>query len=102
MFRITFDELPTGVTIRIEGRFAGHFAAETRQLIALRKLPDRFAVNLSDVTFVDAPGENALLWLNGIGAKFVANTAYSLYLCQRLNLPTWNGAVSTIPTLSSP
>jgi hypothetical protein len=87
MFRITFDERPTGVTIHIEGRFVGHFAEESRQSIALRNLPAGFVVDLSDVTFADSAGEEALRWLTDIGGRFVADSSYSLHLCERLQLP---------------
>lgn len=102
MFRISFEQGSTGLTMRIEGRLAGHFADEARQLVALRNQPARLVVDLSDVTFADAAGENALLWLSAIGGKFVANTLYSLHLCDRLHLPHSNGKARDIPTLSSP
>lgn len=102
MFRICFNDHPSGVILRIEGRFAGHFADEARQLIALRKLPAQFAVDLSDVTFVDSAGESALIWLTAIGGKFVADTAYSLHLCERLKLPQPNSTAHPFPTLSPP
>lgn len=102
MFRISFNDHPSGVTLRIEGRFTGHFADEARQLIALRKLPAQFAIDLSDVTFTDIEGESALLWLAAIGGKFVADTAYSLHLCERLNLPQSDAKAHPVPTLSPP
>ncbi len=86
MFRIDFDERPTGVTVRIEGRFIGPFANEARQLIALRNLPAGFFVDLSNITFVDSAGEDALAWLNTLGGTFLADSFYSLYLCKRLQL----------------
>ena len=86
MFRISFEERPTGVTMRIEGRFAGHFASEARQLVAVRNLPSHLVVDLSDVTFVDSAGEDALTWLKTIGVAFIADTSYSLHLCERLQL----------------
>ena len=86
MFRITFNEWLNGITMRIEGRFAGHFADEARQLIALRTLPAEFHVDVSDITFVDSAGEEALVWLNTLGGKFVADSSYSLHLCERLQL----------------
>jgi len=87
MFRLNLDELSSGVNIRIEGRLAGDFAEETRELIEMSKLPKEFVVNLSDVTFADSFGENVLRWLKEVGAKFVADTSYSLHLCERLDLP---------------
>ena len=98
MFRITFDERPYGIAMRIEGRFAGHFAEEARQLIALRTLPAEFHVDVSDVTFVDSAGEDALVWLNTLGGRFVANSSDSLHLCDRLQLAR-NGHFHTTQTV---
>jgi hypothetical protein len=44
-------------------------------------------VDLSEVTFADAAGEEALQWLRSVGAKFVAESSYALHLCERLHLP---------------
>jgi hypothetical protein len=87
MFRISVDEKPAGVTLRVEGRFVGHFAEEATHSIMRRNLPAELAVDLSEVTFADAAGEEALKWLCGVGAKFVAESSYALHLCERLHLP---------------
>jgi len=87
MFRIIFDEHSSTVIIRIAGRFVSHYAQETRELVALSKLPKEFVVDLSDVIFADSFGESVLRWLKEIGAKFVADSSYSLHLCERLDLP---------------
>ncbi len=87
MFRISFDEHLAGVTVRIEGRFAGHFAGEAKQSILCRTFPAELVVDLTEVTFADGAGEDALKWLSGVGAKFVAESSYALYLCERLRLP---------------
>ncbi len=87
MFRITFDDQPTGVTMRIEGRLVSHFAEEAKQSIVSRNLPTGLVVDISGVTFADSAGEEALGWLSTVGAKFVAESSYSLYMCERLHLP---------------
>jgi hypothetical protein len=86
MFRITFKERPTGVTMRVEGRLVADFAEHAKELIARRNLPAELVVDLSEVTFADSAGEDALSWLSGVGAKFAAESSYSLYLCERLHL----------------
>lgn len=87
MFRITLDENSRGVHMRVEGRLVSQFAEEAKQLIVRRNLPAQLLVDLSEVTFVDSAGEEALTWLSGVGAKFVADSSYSLHLCERLQLP---------------
>ncbi len=42
--------------------------------------------DLEEVYHVDPLGEETLLWLNRLGARFITNTAYGKYLCQRLHL----------------
>ncbi len=100
MVRITFDERPTGVTIRIMGRLVGHFAQESKQLILRRTFPADLIVDLSDITFADLDGEEALTWLGKLGAKFIAESSYSSDLCDRLHLrlsPAMTGDVSYQP-----
>ena len=86
MFRITFKERSTGVTMLVEGRLVADFADEARELVVRQNLPADLVVDLSEVTFADSAGEEALSWLSGVGAKFVAESSYSLYLCERLQL----------------
>jgi hypothetical protein len=43
-------------------------------------------MNLSELTFVDAIREEELSWLGRIGAKFIAENAYFLDVCERLHL----------------
>ena len=63
----------------------GQFAEEVKQLIVLHTA--EVVVDLSDVTFADAAGEEALRCLRSLGAKFVAEQTYALPLCERLDLP---------------
>jgi hypothetical protein len=55
-------------------------------------------VNLSDVSCVDATGESVLLWLNQIGAQFIAKNCYSLNVCERLHLRTVHKGVVLVQT----
>ncbi len=86
MFRMEFVELGPELTVRIEGRFVGHFAEEARLLIARQKLPAGLKVDISDLTYLDLHGEEALTWLAQIGARFIAESSYALYVCERLAL----------------
>ena len=90
MVRISFEDHLTGVMMRVQGRLVAQFAEEAKQSIIRRKLPAELVVDLSDVTFADSAGEEALRWLSGLGAKFVADGSYSLHLCERLQLPLAN------------
>ena len=92
MVRITFEEHLSGVIMRVQGRLVAQFAEEAKQSIVRRKLPAELVVDLSEVTFADSAGEDALRWLSGVGAKFVADGSYSLHLCERLHLPLANSS----------
>jgi ABC-type transporter Mla MlaB component len=87
MFRMEIVETSDGITMIIEGRLVSHFAETAKQLIARSKTPAKLRVDISEITYVDSAGETALTWMRLIGAKFVAETSYSLHRCARLHLP---------------
>lgn len=87
MLRMEFDETPGGITVRLQGRFVKEFAEHARTLIGNSSEPSRFVVDLSDVTYVDAVGEEVLIWLKEMGIRFSANCPYCLDVCDRLDLP---------------
>ncbi len=86
MFRMEFQEVGTSLTVRIEGRFGGHYAEESMALITRRKIPATLTVNITEMTFVDLIGEQALTWLSHLGARFIAERSYALDVCERLSL----------------
>ena len=87
MLRMEFFELPNCMKMRMEGRFVRDFAEHARMLIGDSKLPSKLIVDLSEVNFVDAVGEEVLLWFKEIGLTFIAESAYSRDVCERLHLP---------------
>ena len=96
MGRITFDERPMGVTMQVMGRLAGNFAEETKQLVLRRNFPADLVVDLSEVTFADGCGEEALTWLGRLGAKFIAESSYASDLCERLHLRLSTGVTRDV------
>jgi hypothetical protein len=87
MLRVEFQDAGETATMRLEGRFVGPFAEDTRDLVTRCKIPPQLVVNLSEVTFVDAVGEEMLSWLARIGGKFIADNCYPLHVCECLHLP---------------
>src|SRR5271165_2656697 len=87
MLRMEFYELPDCMKMRMEGRFVRDFAEHARTLIGDSKLPSKLIGDLSEVNFVDAVGEKVLLWFKEIGLTFIAKSAYSSDVCERLQLP---------------
>jgi hypothetical protein len=86
MLRIELQEINNTMTMRMEGRFVGSFAEDAKGLVSRCDLPSRLVVDLSEVSFVDAVGEEVLSWLGRIGGKFIADNAYALDVCERLHL----------------
>jgi hypothetical protein len=86
MLRVECHDIGDTVTLRLEGRLVGEFAKDARNLVTRCKIPLRLVVNLSDVTFVDAVGEEVLSWLARIGGEFIAENCYPLHVCERLHL----------------
>ncbi len=97
MLRVEVQDVGNTVTMRLEGRFVGPFAKDTRDLVMRCKIPLRLIVNLSEVTFVDAIGEEALSWLARIGGEFVAENCYPLHVCERLHLPMAPKCAGALP-----
>ena len=87
MLRMEFYELPDCMKMRMEGRFVRDFAEHARMLIGDSPLSSKLVVDLSEVNYVDAVGEEVLLWFKEIGVTFSAESAYSSDVCERLQLP---------------
>lgn len=73
--------------LKLEGRFVAGAAEDTRILMARAAIGVRLVVDLTEVVFVDAVGEEVLSFFCRLGAEFVAPTSYALDLCERLHLP---------------
>ena len=87
MLRMEFYRHADCLELRMEGRFVRDFADHARMLIGDSILPPKLIVDLSEVNYVDAVGEEVLLWFKEIGVKFIAKSAYSHGVCERLRLP---------------
>jgi len=86
MLRVQIQDCPNGLTLKLEGRFAGDDAENTRALTTCLRGGMRFVLDLSDVTFIDSVGEEVLSFFGRFGAEFVAATSYTLDVCERLHL----------------
>src|SRR5215470_16979274 len=87
MLRVEFSDDGNGaLTVRLFGRMVGTYAEDARNALAHRQLPPSITVDLSEVTFIDLFGEQVLLWLGRLGARFVANNVYTSSICDCLQL----------------
>jgi len=87
MLRVETQELDGALICRLEGRFTGNGAEEVRTLVTRCDSKLELLVDLTDVMFIDASGEEVLLFVKRLGAQFVAETSYSRDVCERLQLP---------------
>jgi hypothetical protein len=87
MLRVQTQQLDGALICRLEGRFTGKGAEEVRTLVTRCDNTVELVVDLTDVMFIDAIGEEVLLFVKRLGAQFVAETAYSRDVCERLQLP---------------
>ena len=86
MLRVEIHDSVETPTVRLEGRFAGDDAEHIRTLAARFGARGKLLVDLTEVIFIDAVGEEVLSFLGQLGAEFVAPNSYALDLCERLNL----------------
>lgn len=87
MLRVETQELDGALICRLEGRFTGKGAEEVRTLVTRCDSKLELVVDLTDLMFIDAIGEEILLFVKRLGAEFVAETSYSRDVCERLQLP---------------
>src|ERR1700731_1166529 len=86
MLRVDIRDSANTLSIKLEGRFAGNDAENTRMLMTRCREGVRLVIDLTEVTFVDSVGEEVLSFFGRFGAEFVAQTSYTLDICERLHL----------------
>jgi hypothetical protein len=86
VLRVELHDSASSVSLKLEGRFTGDDAVHTRTLTTRCRPGTRLVVDLTEVTFVDSVGEGVLSFFGRFGAEFIAQTSYSLDVCERLHL----------------
>jgi hypothetical protein len=86
MLRVETHDSANILSIKLEGRFTGNDAENTRTLTTLCREGIGLVVDLTDVTFIDSVGEEVLSFFGRFGAEFAASTSYTLDVCDRLHL----------------
>ena len=82
--------------LKLEGRLTAADAEHIHMLMTRSDTLPNLVVDLTEVTFVDSVGEAVLSYLGRLGAEFVADTAYSLDVCERLDLRLAQNGISHI------
>lgn len=93
MFRVDTHEDTGALLIKIEGKLCGDYAENARSLIRRCNGGMQTVIDLTDITSIDSAGEEILSFLGRLGARFVADNAFSRYLCERLQLALVTPAV---------
>jgi ABC-type transporter Mla MlaB component len=95
MLRVQTQQSKDAIIFRLEGRFTREGAEHVRALVAAQSNNNgtEFIFDLTELLFVDSVGEEVLSFLRRLGARFVAETAYALDVCERLDLPLAHKAI---------
>ncbi len=101
MLRVEIEDSANSLNLKLQGRFSGDEAENTRTLMTRHRAGMTLGVDLTEVTFVDSVGEQVLLFFGQLGAKFVAETSYSLDICERLHLRLLQDGPSDANTLGT-
>jgi len=97
VLRITLPTREDHPLFILEGKLAGDWAQELIRVTRHIAPRTNCIFDIEDVFYVDSLGEETLLWLNRLGATFIAQNAYGKDLCQRLHLHRTTMAKSGIP-----
>src|SRR5690349_12105280 len=89
MLRITIHDSSTGTTFQLEGKLAGVWVGELEQcwITATSALQGRrMAVDLTQVSFIDAEGKNLLERMAAAGAELVASGPLTKSICEEARI----------------
>ena len=87
MLRVGTQQLDGSLICRLEGRLTGEGAEQVRTLVTRGDVRLKLVFDLTEMMFIDAIGEEVLSFAKKLGAQFIAETAYSRDVCERLSLP---------------
>ena len=88
MLRVEMQDSAAATVFKLEGRLTREGAVHVRALVAqCNNNGTKLVFDLTDLMFIDSVGEQALSFLKRLGGEFVAETSYSLDVCERLLLP---------------
>jgi hypothetical protein len=102
MLRVEIRDSAETLILKLEGRFAGDDAEQTRTLAARFAARGNLFVDLTEVVFIDTAGEEVLSFLGQLGAEFVASNSYVFDVCERLNLRVAPNGSSYLSALGEP
>ena len=86
MLRVDIEDSANTLSLKLEGRFTGDAAENTRTLVTRCRAGMQLVVDVTEVTFIDSVGEDVLSFFGRFEAEFIAQTSYTLDICERLHL----------------
>jgi len=87
MLRVEVENSANVLSLKLQGRLVGEEAKSSRKVMMTHyRAGMELVVDLTELTFVDAAGEEMLSFFGQFGAGFIAETSYSRYICERLQL----------------
>jgi hypothetical protein len=99
VLRITLPSCKEDRLFILEGTLTGEWVKEFIR-VTNQVCPGKTSIfDIENVFYVDSPGEDALVWLNQLGATFIAENVYGRGLCERLHLHRTTAAKSGAPSL---
>jgi hypothetical protein len=91
MLRVDIRDSAHTLSIKLQGRFIGNDAENTRMLMTRCREGVKLVVDLTEVTFIDSVAEGVLSFFGRFGAEFIAQTSYTLDICERLHIHVARG-----------
>ena len=86
MLRVELLDSADTLNLKLEGRFTGEDAEQTRILATRCRNGMKLIVDLAEVEFIDVVEEEVLSFFGRFGAEFFAPAFYVLDVCERLHL----------------
>jgi hypothetical protein len=102
MLRVEICDSAEALILKLEGRFTGDDAEHIRTLTSRFVAREKLLVDLTEVEFIDAAGEEVLSFLGRFGAEFAAPNSYLLDVCERLNLRVAPNGASRLTAFGEP
>ena len=90
MLKITVEENPATVSMKLEGKLAGPWVSEchrTWQSLQPNAASKALLVDLNEVTHVDSEGQRLLSWIHQQGAQFRADSPLPRYFADQARKP---------------
>lgn len=91
MLRVEMQEGNGTLIMRLYGRLTAEYGEQIWTLLTQCNPETKLIVDLTEVTFADAVGEEVLASYGRVHGEFIAENLYAKNLCERLQLPLARG-----------